>query len=47
MGSILFGGRDVIEKFVMNVELIQMLQAEFTPLEINEGTLAFDATTRP
>ncbi|MGB3256730.1 MAG: trimethylamine methyltransferase family protein [Ornithinimicrobium sp.] len=31
------------EKFVMDVELVQMLQAEFTPLEINEGTLAFDA----
>jgi trimethylamine--corrinoid protein Co-methyltransferase len=31
------------EKFVMDVELLQMLQAEFTPLEIDEGSLAFDA----
>ncbi|MBA2740240.1 MAG: trimethylamine methyltransferase family protein [Nocardioidaceae bacterium] len=31
------------EKFVLDVELVQMLQAEFTPLEINEATLAFDA----
>ena len=31
------------EKFVMDVELVQMLQAEFTPLEIDEGSLAFDA----
>ena len=33
------------EKFVMDVELVQMLQAEFTPLEIDEGSLAFDAHT--
>src|SRR3954451_28909 len=33
------------EKFVMDVELVQMLQVEFTPLEIDEGTLAFDAHT--
>jgi trimethylamine--corrinoid protein Co-methyltransferase len=33
------------EKFVMDVELLQMLQAEFTPLEIDEGSLAFDAHT--
>ncbi len=33
------------EKFVMDVELIQMLQAEFTPLEIDEGSIAFDAHT--
>ncbi len=31
------------EKFIMDVELVQMLQAEFQPLEIDEGTLAFDA----
>src|SRR4051812_36453871 len=31
------------EKFVMDAELVQMLQVEFTPLEIDEGTLAFDA----
>ena len=31
------------EKFVVDVELVQMLQAEFTPLEIDEGSLAFDA----
>src|SRR5215213_5022260 len=31
------------EKFVMDVELLQMLRAEFTPLEIDEGSLAFDA----
>ena len=31
------------EKFIVDVELLQMLQAEFTPLEIDEDTLAFDA----
>jgi trimethylamine--corrinoid protein Co-methyltransferase len=31
------------EKFVIDVELVQMLQAEFTPLEIDEASLAFDA----
>ena len=31
------------EKFVVDVELVQMMQAEFTPLEIDEGSLAFDA----
>jgi trimethylamine--corrinoid protein Co-methyltransferase len=31
------------EKFVLDVELVQMLQVEFTPLEIDEGSLAFDA----
>jgi len=31
------------EKFIMDVELLQMLRAEFTPLEIDEGSLAFDA----
>jgi len=31
------------EKFVVDVELVQMLQHEFTPLEIDEASLAFDA----
>jgi len=31
------------EKFVMDIEILQMLQHEFTPLEIDEGTLGFDA----
>jgi trimethylamine--corrinoid protein Co-methyltransferase len=31
------------EKFVIDVELVQMLQHEFTPLEIDEASLAFDA----
>src|SRR3954466_14703189 len=31
------------EKFVMDVELVQMMQVEFKPLEIDEGSLAFDA----
>jgi trimethylamine--corrinoid protein Co-methyltransferase len=31
------------EKFVVDVELLQMLQAEFTPLEIDEASLAFGA----
>jgi trimethylamine---corrinoid protein Co-methyltransferase len=31
------------EKFVIDIELVQMLQHEFTPLEIDEGSLAFDA----
>jgi trimethylamine--corrinoid protein Co-methyltransferase len=31
------------EKFVIDVELVQMLQVEFTPLEINEDSLAFGA----
>src|SRR3954468_19581901 len=31
------------EKFIVDVEILQMLQAEFTPLEIDEGSLAFDA----
>lgn len=31
------------EKFVIDVELLQMLQHEFTPLEIDEASLAFDA----
>jgi trimethylamine--corrinoid protein Co-methyltransferase len=31
------------EKFIIDIELVQMLQHEFTPLEIDEGSLAFDA----
>src|SRR3954466_10285273 len=31
------------EKFITDIELLQMLKVEFTPLEIDEGTLAFDA----
>ena len=31
------------EKFIVDLELLQMLQVEFTPLEIDEGSLAFDA----
>src|SRR5262245_51727318 len=31
------------EKFVIDTQLLEMLQVEFTPLEINEDTLAFDA----
>ncbi len=31
------------EKFVIDVEILRMLQAEFTPLEIDEASLAFDA----
>jgi trimethylamine--corrinoid protein Co-methyltransferase len=31
------------EKFIVDVELLRMLQVEFTPLEIDEGSLAFDA----
>ncbi|MBO0817905.1 MAG: trimethylamine methyltransferase family protein, partial [Actinobacteria bacterium] len=31
------------EKFVVDVELLRMLQAEFTPLEIDEESLAFGA----
>jgi trimethylamine--corrinoid protein Co-methyltransferase len=31
------------EKFVVDVELVQMLQHEFTPLEVDEASLAFDA----
>jgi trimethylamine--corrinoid protein Co-methyltransferase len=33
------------EKFVVDVELVQMLKHEFTPLEIDEASLAFDAHT--
>jgi trimethylamine---corrinoid protein Co-methyltransferase len=31
------------EKFIVDVELLQMMQAEFTPLEIDEDSLAFGA----
>jgi trimethylamine--corrinoid protein Co-methyltransferase len=31
------------EKFVMDVELLRMLEVEFTPLEVTEESLAFDA----
>ena len=31
------------EKFIVDVEILQMLQAEFTPLEIDEDSLAFGA----
>ena len=31
------------EKFIVDIELLQMMQVEFTPLEINEDSLAFGA----
>ena len=31
------------EKFIVDIELLQMMQQQFTPLEIDEGSLAFDA----
>jgi trimethylamine--corrinoid protein Co-methyltransferase len=31
------------EKFIVDVEILQMLQAEFTPLEIDEDSMAFGA----
>ncbi|WP_067430276.1 trimethylamine methyltransferase family protein [Nocardioides jensenii] len=31
------------EKFIVDTEILQMLEAEFTPLEIDEASLAFDA----
>jgi trimethylamine---corrinoid protein Co-methyltransferase len=31
------------EKFVIDVEILRMLQEEFTPLEVDEASLAFDA----
>ena len=31
------------EKFVLDVQVLEMLQQEFTPLEIDEASLAFDA----
>ncbi len=33
------------EKFVVDVEILRMLRAEFTPLEVDEASLAFDAHT--
>src|ERR671927_679972 len=33
------------EKFVLDVQILEMLQTEFTPLEIDEESLAFDAHT--
>jgi trimethylamine--corrinoid protein Co-methyltransferase len=31
------------EKFIVDVEILRMLRHEFTPLEIDEASLAFDA----
>jgi trimethylamine--corrinoid protein Co-methyltransferase len=31
------------EKFVIDIEILRMLQEEFTPLEVDEASLAFDA----
>lgn len=31
------------EKFIIDAQIVEMLQHEFTPLEINEGSLGFDA----
>jgi trimethylamine--corrinoid protein Co-methyltransferase len=31
------------EKFIIDVELLQMMRQEFTPLEVDEASLAFDA----
>ena len=31
------------EKFIVDVELVQMMRAQFTPMEIDEASLAFDA----
>ncbi len=31
------------EKFIIDVELLRMLRVEFTPLEVDEASLAFDA----
>jgi trimethylamine--corrinoid protein Co-methyltransferase len=33
------------EKFIVDIEILRMLQAEFTPLEVDEASLAFDAHT--
>jgi trimethylamine---corrinoid protein Co-methyltransferase len=33
------------EKFIVDVELVQMMQQQFTPMEIDEAALAFDAHT--
>ena len=38
------GGRvSCYEKFIIDIELLRMLRVEFTPLEIDEAALAFDA----
>jgi trimethylamine---corrinoid protein Co-methyltransferase len=31
------------EKFIVDIEILQMMQAEFTPLEITEESMAFGA----
>jgi len=31
------------EKFIMDIEILQMLQHEFTPLEIDDASIGFDA----
>jgi len=31
------------EKFIVDIELVQMMRAQFTPMEIDEDSLAFDA----
>jgi trimethylamine--corrinoid protein Co-methyltransferase len=31
------------EKFIMDIELLRMLEHEFQPLEVDEASLAFDA----
>ena len=33
------------EKFIIDIEILRMLQVEFTPLEVDEASLAFDAHT--
>jgi trimethylamine--corrinoid protein Co-methyltransferase len=33
------------EKFIVDIELLQMMREQFTPLEIDEASLAFDAHT--
>jgi trimethylamine--corrinoid protein Co-methyltransferase len=31
------------EKFIVDIEILRMLQEEFTPLEVDEASLAYDA----
>jgi trimethylamine--corrinoid protein Co-methyltransferase len=31
------------EKFIVDIELVQMMQQQFTPMEIDDATIAFDA----
>jgi trimethylamine---corrinoid protein Co-methyltransferase len=31
------------EKFIVDIELVQMMREQFTPMEIDEASLAFDA----